>query len=263
MGIFQTVTGMKITHYTINSENIPLAFSGFKIVHLSDFHCEPKRGMILGVKNEKPDVIFMTGDMTDDKKPYGCFLKLLEAMLSIAPVYIVSGNHDAKRHDYIKLVEICRKMGAVYFRDSSEILKRGSDEITIYGLEDSGAREGKTLDAKIKNSLNSLERHGGYEILLFHRANKLEATENKNFDLIFSGHMHGGQIRLPYFGGIAAPKSSMGEGAKMLFPKYSGGRYKVGKTDVIVNCGMGNPVGLPRFGNPTEIVSATLNRSEE
>ena len=49
---------------------------------------------------------------------------------------------------------------------------------------------------------------------------------------------------------------------KLIFPDFSGGRYKMGNTEVVVSCGMGNPVPLPRFGNPTEIVSVTLEKKE-
>ena len=264
MGFFQNVVGvgMKTTRYTISSEKLPKAFSGYKIVHLSDFHCEPKKGIVSAVKEEKPDVIFMTGDMTDDEKPYDSFLKLLEKMIKIAPVYIISGNHDVKHEDYEKLIKICRDMGAFYLIDQCVSIKKDEEEIFVYGIDDPGLRAKEKLDEKIKSSISNLERNNGFEILLFHRANKLSLFEKEEFDIIFSGHMHGGQIRLPHFGGVLAPKSSFGDNGKMIFPDFSGGRYKMVNTEVVVSCGMGNPVPLPRFGNPTEIVSVTLERKE-
>ena len=264
MGFFQDVSGvgMKTTKYTISSENLPPAFSGYKIVHLSDFHCKPKKGMVSAVKAEEPDVIFMTGDMVDDERPYDSFLKLLESMIKIAPVYIISGNHDVQHDDYEKIVNICRDMGAAYLINQCVSIKKDDDKIYVYGIDDPGVRAKEKLDEKIEKSISELKRNDGFEILLFHRANKLPLLEKEKFDIIFSGHMHGGQIRLPHFGGVLAPKSSFGDNGRMIFPEYSGGRYKIGDTEVVVSCGMGNPVSLPRFGNPTEIVSVTLMKTE-
>jgi len=262
MGVFQKVTGtgMELTHYVIESEKLPRAFSGFRVIHLSDFHCKPRKGIVSMVKKENPDVIFMTGDMVDDKLAYGSFIQLLESMLRIAPVYIVSGNHDVKRQDYSRLVDKCRKMGAVYLRNQVDFLEKDGERVIIYGIDDPLVREGEMVDDKIRKALEAFERHEGYEILLFHRSNKLKLLENEGFDLVFSGHMHGGQMRLPHLGGIVAPKSSVGGDDRLFFPEFSGGRYKLNKTDAIVSRGMGNPVPLPRFGNPTEIVSVELIR---
>lgn len=260
MGLFKKAigAGVETTCYTITSKTIPRAFSGFKILHLSDFHCAPKKGILLSAKQVSPDVIFMTGDMVDDKLPYGSFLKLLEAFLHIAPVYIISGNHDAYRSDLPEIIDICKGMGAVYLEDRTVTIEKDGSEIFLHGISDPGIRTPEKLDSKIKDSISQLDRKDGYEILLFHRANKLHLFEDENFDLILSGHMHGGQMRLPYLGGIVAPKSCFADSKKMFFPDFSGGQYKFGKTDIIVNRGMGNPVPLPRFGNPTEIVSITL-----
>lgn len=264
MGFFQDVTGvgMKTTKYIISSEKLPSAFSGCKIVHLSDFHCKPKKGMVSLVKEEEPDLIFMTGDMADDKEPIDSFLKLLESMLKIAPVYIISGNHDVQHDDYEKLVDICRDMGATYLVNQCVSIKKDEEEIYIYGIDDPRVRAKEKLDEKIRNSISQLKRNNGFEILLFHRANKLPLFENEKFDIIFSGHMHGGQIRLPHLGGVIAPKSSFGDSGRIIFPEFSGGRYKMGETEVVVSCGMGNSVILPRFGNPTEIVSVILKKKE-
>ena len=99
MEFFRDVAGigMKTTRYSIDLKKLPESFSGLKIVHLSDFHCKPKKGIVSVVKAEEPDLIFMSGDMVDDKKPYDSFLKLLESMLKIAPVYIISGNQPLRR----------------------------------------------------------------------------------------------------------------------------------------------------------------------
>ncbi len=250
--------GLKVTPYTIKSEKIPESFSGFKIVHLSDLHCEPKKGVLSEVARLCPDIIVMTGDMTDDEKPYGSFLKLLTSLLKIAPCFMVSGNHDVKRADYRKYVEECRSLGAVCLQDESIEISLGDDRIIIAGIEDPSGRTDRVIEEKTKESLKRLAREEDFEILLYHRANKLDLFKDEGFDLILSGHMHGGQIRIPCIGGVLGPKSSFATKDRPVFPKYSGGQYRVGESDAIVNCGLGNPVPLPRFGNPTEIVLVTL-----
>ena len=262
MVFFQDITGvgMKITKYTISSEKLPFAFSGCKIVHLSDFHCKPKKGIVSLVKAEKPDLIFMTGDMVDDEKPYDSFLKLLESVIKIAPVYVISGNHDVQHEDYKKIVNICRDMGATYLVNQCVSIKKDEDEIFIYGIDDPGVRAKEILNEKIESSISQLKRNNGFEILLFHRANKLPLFENEKFDIIFSGHMHGGQIRIPKLGGILAPSSAILSGTRMLFPKYTGGTIADDETTMVVNRGVGNTLPLPRLGNAPEVGIITLSK---
>lgn len=250
--------GTTLTHYTIASKKIPQDFDGFKIVHLSDFHCCPKAGIISPIISEKPDIIVITGDMTDDDTPYDSFIALLRILTKLASVYTVSGNHDSQRYDFSEFLKKCRKLGALYLINESTLIKRGKAYITLHGLDDPAAKTSEIADKKIKDSLARLNRSENYEILLFHRANKLPLLADENFGLILSGHMHGGQIRLPYFGGAFAPKSCFASNDKLFFPDYSGGKYKLNATDVIVNRGMANTLPIPRLGNPTEIVGITL-----
>lgn len=252
--------GMEFNKYTVYSEKLPTEFDNFKILHMSDFHCVPKQNMLTPVLAEKPDIIVMTGDMTDDRFPFGAFIALLEALLKLSPVFLVSGNHDVARADFPELVKKCRSLGAVYLMDESKKIIRGNGHIVLHGINDPIAKTSEIANKKINASLLRLERSDAYEILLFHRANKLNLFADEGFDLILSGHMHGGQFRLPHLGGVLAPKSCFPSDDRLLFPDYSGGRFRLGSTEAVVNRGMGNPVPLPRFGNPTEIVSLTLKR---
>lgn len=250
--------GIKITPYTIKSKRLPKSFSGFKIVHISDLHSEIRKDAFSTIAKLKPDIIVMTGDMTDDKRPYEPFLKLLKSLIKIAPCYIVSGNHDIKRDDREEYVQECRKAGALFLIDESSDIIVGDERIVIHGIDDPAGKTDAIVERNTDESLKKIKRIDGYEILLFHRANKLYLLENEGFNLILSGHMHGGQIRLPYLGGVLGPKSSFKSKDRSIFPKYTAGYYRVGESDAIVNCGLGNPVKLPRFGNPTEIGIITL-----
>ena len=112
--------------------------------------------------------------------------------------------------------------------------------------------------SKIKEYLSKFNTSSDYQILLFHRANLLDHIKDYGFDLILSGHLHGGQLRIPGMGGVFSPLSSLGDGSKILFPKYSGGEYKSENTTMIVNRGIGNPMIIPRVFNRPEIGIITL-----
>ena len=250
---------LEISHYRIKSKKLPSEFDGFRIVHISDFHCDKTAGIIDAVRNEKPDIICATGDMTHDIGSYEPFINLLKSMIEIAPVYIISGNHDIWRTDYNDLVKKCRQTGAVFLRDERVFFKKDNAQIAITGIEDPFSTTYKIINENIQKSLDKFSCCNEYSILLFHRANLLDKFKGKGYDLILSGHMHGGQIRIPGVGGILCPKTNFHDKTKILFPKYFGGEYNLGDTKAIVSRGIGNPAIIPRIFNKPEICSIILS----
>ncbi len=91
-----------------------------------------------------------------------------------------------------------------------------------------------------------------YTILLSHRPELFETYLDSGIDLVFSGHAHGGQFRLPFIGGLVAPNQG-------LFPKYDSGLYTDGGTSMVVSRGIGNSIIPFRFHNCPEIVLVELN----
>ncbi len=249
---------LEVSHYTIKSKKLPKEFDGFKIVHLSDFHCDTTAGLTDAVRSEHPDVICITGDMTHDTGSYEPFMRLLEEIIKIAPVYIVSGNHDVWRKDYDEMIEKCRSIGAIVLQNESNFIEKNSKKISIYGLEDPSSVTHSIIHKKIQDGLDKLSMSDGFNILLFHRANLLDVFKNTDFDLILSGHMHGGQFRIPGIGGVVSPKTNFMQKGRIFFPKYFGGEYALDDTKMIVSRGIGNPTILPRVFNRPEICSITL-----
>ncbi|MBQ7653585.1 MAG: metallophosphoesterase, partial [Clostridia bacterium] len=90
-----------------------------------------------------------------------------------------------------------------------------------------------------------------FKILLSHRPEFFETYAENGADLIFVGHAHGGQVILPFVGGIYAPNQGF-------FPKYYAGEYKSGSSTMIVSRGLGNSIFFPRINNLPEIVCTTL-----
>ena len=249
---------LETTHYTIASDKIPAEFDGFRIVQISDLHASAVPGLIAEVKNESPDIIVLTGDLVHDRGSFEPGTMLARKLALVSDVYFVTGNHDLKRADYVKFQEALDKTSTVTLHNESVIIEKNGKEITLSGIEDPFSETGTNVTESILNSVNKIKRTDNYHIALFHRANHMDLLCNKGFDLIISGHMHGGQVRLPNGRGVCSPRSSWGSGSPMLFPKYFAGHYTKDGTDMIVSRGIGNPMIIPRLFNRPELTVIIL-----
>lgn len=253
---------LEVTHYTVRSHKIPKAFNGYKIVQVSDMHCEHIAGLINEISAENPDIIVSTGDMVNDYGEITPAVRFTQSLAQIAPLYLITGNHDVWRNDYNELIEKSESAGGIFLQDESVILEKDGSKISLTGIRDPYSRTASQIKDRLKKSLDSLTLYDGFNILLFHRANLLDFFKDKGYDLILSGHMHGGQIRLPGLGGLLSPKTSIGTDKKLLFPRYFGGVYNEGGTKMIVSRGLGNPMIIPRIFNRPELVVITLEHKE-
>lgn len=253
---------LEVTHLNIASSKLPDEFDGFVIVHISDYHCDTVPGLLEAIRCESPNVIFTTGDMADDEGSYIPSVRLFKHLVSIAPTFAVTGNHDLWRNDYDKYEGELNSLGVLNLRNETAYLKKNGIRIAVSGIDDPFTRNGASMRERVEHSLSQLKINPEmYNILLFHRANMLDFFKDKGFDLILSGHMHGGQFRLPISGkGMLAPKSGWGSNSPMLFPKYFGGKYVHGDTTMIVNRGLGNPMIIPRLFNRPEVTVIKLTK---
>ncbi len=255
-------TRLEVTHLNVTSSRIPDEFDGFVIVHISDYHCDTVPGLLEAIRCESPDVILTTGDMADDEGSYTPSVRLFKHLLQIAPTFAVTGNHDLWRSDYDKYERELDSLGVLTLRNKTTYIEKNGALIALSGIDDPFTRNGQTMTERVENSLSELNIDTNmYNILLFHRANMLDLLKDRGFDLILSGHMHGGQFRLPVSGqGMLAPKSGWGSNSPMLFPKYFGGRYEHKDTTMIVNRGLGNPMIIPRLFNRPEVTVIKLTK---
>ena len=248
-------------NYHISFKNLPESFSGFKIAHISDSHSRPARGILEIAKDASPDITVITGDLlNDDEKTTTEVDELIANLTEISPVYFISGNHDLWRMDHRDIFRRYEDMGAVFMDNKTVIIEKNGEKIGISGAPDPFSRLPERIFENTKKSLDALEKIDGFNILLFHRANLFEQIKTYGYDLILSGHMHGGQIRIPKIGGVLAPSSAMLSGTCMLFPKYSGGTVADKETTMVVNRGVGNTLPLPRLGNSPEVGIITLSK---
>lgn len=259
--IFWGTHALEVNHITITDEEIPSEFSGMKIAHISDLHNKDfGTALIAKVSDEQPDLIAVTGDLIDGNFPdIAVALETIEKLCEIAPVYYVTGNHEASRFDLFSKLAVQMEAAGVRMMDNQELsLEQNGQTIQIIGLQDPNfINSALSFEAKYEqmhNELARLSEPGGYQILLSHRPEEMASYVEEEIDLVLSGHAHGGQIRLPFIGALVAP----GQG---LFPKYTIGTYTEKETTMVVSRGLGNS-GIPfRFMNRPEVVLITLEAS--
>lgn len=244
-------TALEINEYRIQSGRIPKAFSGFRIAQISDLHNTEfgsGNGRLLEkLRQAEPDIIVITGDLIDSRRTdVEVSVDFVRRAVEIAPVYYVSGNHESRVMEYDDLRKGLAEAGAVLLEFGKTSIHRDGASITIMGVNDPAF----LLDPGVFLSAMT-EVSDGFTILLSHRPELFDDYVAAGMDLIFTGHAHGGQIRLPLIGGLVAPNQGY-------FPQYDAGSFTAGNTTMLVSRGIGNSLFPLRFNNRPEIVVAVL-----
>jgi len=253
-------TSIGITEYGIESGNLPADFDGFKIAQISDLHNaafgKNQRWLLSAIKKSSPDIIAVTGDLIDSRHTnIQNAMNFINEAVKIAPVYYVTGNHEARTEKYVLLKEQMEGAGVFMLDNKNFSLNKGKSSILIVGLADpSFLNSGKSSsEAEIDTRLKEITASGKYTMLLSHRPEFFDIYAKNGVNLVLSGHAHGGQIRLPFIGGLFAPNQGF-------FPKYSKGIYEEDQTKVVVSRGLGNSLFPVRINNCPELVLITLRR---
>ena len=257
--LFYANKHLGLTTYTITNDKIPSSFDGYRIIHLSDIHNDvfgySNDELVKMVEQSDPDIITITGDLIDSYDTHiDIALDLIERLKMIAPIYYVSGNHEARLSDYASFEASLIQAGVTVLDDRTIPITRNDQTITLAGINDPNFKNNgdKTNDiACIHSSLDDLQLSNGYTILLTHHPEFIELYQQYPLDLILSGHAHGGQIRLPFIGGLLAP----GQG---WFPQYDDGLYTFDETTMIVSRGIGNSLFPLRINNDPQIILIEL-----
>lgn len=257
---------VSVTRLEYFSKKISNDLSGFKIVHISDLHNkeygEGQYRLIDRIKEQRPDMITIAGDLIDKRRiDIDVAMSFIRGAVNIAPVYYVSGNHEIESGKYNDLCTKIKAFGAACMDNGSRTIKYGGSEFSLSGLRDASSfcTDPCVVDdpvkEKIKTALGSLFGSGSsrFSVLLTHRPEFIDIYSECGADLVLSGHAHGGQVRLPFAGGLYAP----GQG---ILPRYTSGMYVCGKTCLVVSRGLGNSLFPLRIFNPPEIVAITLKK---
>ncbi|SFQ04002.1 hypothetical protein SAMN04488506_0424 [Desemzia incerta] len=255
-------TWLQTTHYSIRIPFLDEELKGTKIVQVSDVHF-PKEGvsiqrLLKKVANESPSFIALTGDLiqVDEKFPASKLSQLSTGLAKIAPTYAVTGNHDLKGGHLRDWEQMLSESGVTVLIDEAVWHPINGSGLVLMGLS-----EKEDFESAPKPILKEIEladeQKDEKRILLAHHPEFLEEylmDLTRVPDLILSGHAHGGQIRLPFFGGLFAP----GQGR---FPKYTSGVHfdpDLPDKRMVVSRGIGNSTFPFRFNNRPEIVVIEL-----
>lgn len=255
---FENIT-LQVTNYDISDSKIPEEFNNYKIIQISDFHnntlTKLSSDLLKEIKEQEPNIIVITGDLIDSRKTdVNIAIKFLKEIKDIAPIYYVTGNHEARLSEYKKLKEEMNNLGINVLENQAIEIQQNDALLNLIGVEDPsftneiGVEEGEILRTEI-SGLNY--NKDIYTILLSHRPELFDTYVSENINLIFSGHAHGGQIRIPFVGGIVAPNQG-------LFPKYTSGKYEENNTTMIVSRGIGNSIIPFRINNRPELIVVEL-----
>ncbi len=249
---------LEVTHYTVQSEKLPRSFDGYKIVLLTDIHGKVFEGdnapLYEAIEAQEADMLCLVGDLIDEgvagsKEVVANLLRTCELP---GQVYAVSGNHDVWTEGFNAFVQELEEAYPITFLENESVqIEKNGETLTLSGISDPDTWDEAEAMEYVAAADASIKKGTGYQILLFHRANMLDYFNDKAYDLILSGHMHGGQVRLPFVGGLKSPHGDW-------FPKYSGGRYDAEGKTYIVSRGVGNAVRVPRLFNRPELVVVTL-----
>lgn len=245
---------LQVTDYTVASEKLPEEFDGFKIVQLSDLHGaqfgEDNDELIAAVAELEPDIIALTGDFVTSDADLPVLRALIPRLTALCSVYFVSGNHEFGSGLASEVRNIMTDSGVKYLSNEFLSLSRGGASIILGGVEDPLAYADMLSPDELAREMDDTDP-AAFKILLGHRNYWMTEYPELPVDLIFSGHAHGGIIRIPGVGGLVGTD-------RRLFPDFEAGQFDNGRYSLIVSRGLGNSVPIPRLLNRPEIVCVTL-----
>ncbi len=265
---------IQVSRYSIHSSKLPHSFAGFKVLQLTDLHSknfgENNKRLLKKINKINPDIIVATGDMLNSRNDKGeIFLNLAAQLTQKYTLYYILGNHEqiaritANRINsnwYKEYINKLRELGVIVLEDEKAIIKKNDEQIMIYGLEIPlmyYSEAGTPMEVEF--SQRYLEKYLGdiddndFNMLLVHTPLYYSSYVEWGADLVFSGHMHGGIIRLPFIGGVLSPERDY-------FPEYDAGKYQLKNSTMIVGRGLGNYTINLRVFNRPELVVIFLNR---
>jgi uncharacterized protein len=243
-----------VNHYDIPVPNLPSAFEGFTICQLSDIHYGTLTPMIMvdyvikTAMQQETDIIVCTGDYTRKRKDNREIDAIWEKLIKLKAkhgVYSVLGNHDewtGLEHS----LEWLEKSGQSV-RHKSKKITIGKQHIWIGGAGDLW-----TDKLGVDNAFEHVSRKD-CKILLAHNPDTADRDYDTRVDLILSGHTHGGQVNIPFYGPLILPVKNK---------KYSHGYIETERSSLFISRGIGWAIVPIRFNCPPEIAVLHLKRKE-
>jgi uncharacterized protein len=231
----------------VQSKRLPSSFRGFRILHISDLHVDISRKAMARLQSILPDleydVCILTGDYRG--QTYGPFQQAIDGLSQICqtikkPILGVLGNHDT-----VRMIPDLEVMGIRMLLNEHAVIERGTDRLYLAGIDDAHFYRADNIEKAASEALPS-----DFSILLSHTPEVYQQAAYAGFDLLLSGHTHGGQICLP--GQIPLTLDSV-------LPRYMGaGSWSYRDMIGYTSTGAGTSVVPVRFNCPPEITIHVL-----
>ena len=251
---------LKTVYYTVESDKIS---APIRIALLTDLHScrygENQKKLVEAVQKQNPDIVLLGGDIFDDKMPYDNAELTVRQLAEQYPCYYVTGNHEYWGYDVGTILDIVKDCGVTILAGECDTITINGQSISICGVDDPDAEiylgEGVPVERQLERANEAAQEAEQamekevFTILLSHRPELFETYQTYDFDLVLSGHAHGGQWRIPgIINGLYAPHQG-------LFPEYAGGRYDYMGGTMIVSRGLAREsTPIPRIFNRPEVV---------
>ena len=246
-----------VRHYEIDAEEItaPVRLAVVTDLHECDYGPDGAE-LLAAVRAQQPDAVLCVGDMFADGGSYAYGLAVMEALAAEWPTFYVTGNHEYWTNEVDRIIGLVTANGVTVLDQTCTLLEVRGQRISLCGVPDpyamvySGAPD---TAVQLAETIAQAEP-GTFILLMAHRPELIDGYAAAGFDLVVSGHAHGGQVRIPgLINGLCAPNQGW-------FPKYAGGEYRVGDTTLIVSRGLSTQAQwyVPRIFNRPELVVITL-----
>lgn len=252
------------SEYSIESEKLtaPIRVVQLSDLHNSEFGVENQK-LIDAVKVQKPDIIFITGDQLNaGDEDTSVAVDVVSALSEIAPTYFSLGNHEImyQRNFNTDVTELFESAGATVLEMEYVDIEVNGQQIRIGGIYGYCLPEKylKTNEADPEECewLSDFQNTSRYTVLMCHMPTSWilsDGINEWNVNSVFSGHTHGGEIILPFIGGVYGPDFGFFPG-KLEGVYYSENKDKV----MILSRGLGTAQSVPRFNNIPEIVTVNF-----
>ena len=255
---------LKVVHFTVNADNVA---QPIRVALVADLHScaygEGQRELLEAIEKEAPDLLLLGGDIFDDQIPNDLAVAFLKGIQGKYPCYYVTGNHEywSGKEGFAEKMAILDSCGVIRLSGDMDTIEIKGTKLNICGVDDpyAWADNGfliENRDGSYREQVQlvaELAQNDHFTILLAHRPEMFSSYSQFGFDLVLSGHAHGGQWRIPgILNGVYAPNQG-------LFPAYAGGRYEQNGTVMIVSRGLAREsTRVPRFYNRPELVVIDL-----
>lgn len=259
---------LDVNDYSITNSKIN---DSINVAIISDLHDnqlgENNKELIDKINSQSPDIILVIGDMVDsDSKNSKIAINLMKELCKDNKVFFSLGNSDI---DYIEagtsdLIKELEDVGVTVLDKAYEDVEINGNTIRIggmyayaFGLNDFNSVDKDTMEEGVYDFLCDFQDTDNYKIMMAHRPDSFifgNASEVWDIDLVVSGHNHGGQVVLPFVGGLYG-------GDQGWFPQYDKGLFDLNKIKLLISSGLGSgKQKLPRFNNPCEVVNLHLSK---